>query len=102
MGADFQEFRRRERRLVALRCIAEGNGSANDSMLQRMLQLWGLPLSREQTRELIGWLDKRDLVRVAEIDDGRVLRADITTAGRDIATGVATHPDIAPRSSLTD
>lgn len=92
----YDAFRRRECRLVILRCTATGNGTSNDSMLERLLAHWGLRVTRAQVRTELAWLRENGFVALTPLDHD-VLRVTITRRGREIADGRATHPDITPR-----
>ena len=90
---------RRELRLVILRCMIESDGSANDSMLTRMVLSWsGIRASRERVRETIDWLAEHGFVRVKRLHGGTLLRVEITDHGRRIANGDDTHPEVHRRA----
>lgn len=92
----YAEFRERECRLVILRVTAEGAGTANDALIERMLAHWGLRVTRAQVRTSLAWLQENGFVTTTQLDHD-VLRVAITRRGREIADGRATHPDITPR-----
>ena len=94
-----QVFMRRELRLVLLRCMIESDGSANDSMLTRMVMQWaGIRASRERVREAVDWLADHGFVRVKHLHGGTLMRVEITDHGRRIANGDDTHPEIHRRA----
>lgn len=94
-----QRFMRRELRLVLLRCMLESDGSANDSMLTRMVFSWGgIRAPRERVRQTIEWLAEHGFVRVKRLHGGSLLRVEITEGGRRIANGDDTHPEIHRRA----
>ena len=98
---NYRAFAEKERRLVVLRITAEGSGVANDRLLVSGLAHWGLAGSLAQTRTTIAWLTAQGFVTTTDLAGG-VLRVTITRAGREIADGRATHPDITPRTAQAD
>lgn len=81
-----------ERRLVILRLLAE-SGVANDSVLAKGLDAWGLVSSRDQVRTSLAWLAEQGLVETASIE-GRYVRAEITERGAETARGIVAVPGV--------
>ena len=97
----YRSFAERERRLVVLRLTAEGSGIANDRLLRTGLAHWGLGGTLDQVRTTIAWLTDNGFLTVRQLDPD-ILRVTITRAGRDLAEGRATHPDVTPRTAQVD
>ena len=97
MTLAYREFAEKHRRLVVLRVTNEGNGTANDRLLADALEHWGLTGTLDQVRTTVQWLADQGFVAVSNLP-GDVLRVTITRSGREIVTGRAKHPDIAPRT----
>lgn len=97
MSRGYRAFAERHRRLVVLRVTAEGNGTANDRLLADALEHWGLTGTLDQVRTTVKWLADNGFLTLEELP-GDVLKVKITRSGREVATGRASHPDIAVRN----
>ena len=95
----YTDLLRADRRLVILRLTAEGNGSANDSILRRGLEVWGLPCSRDGLAEDVARLVEEGCAERGDLpDDHYVVR--ITGRGRDVVAGTITVAGITRPESL--
>ncbi|AJF07774.1 VpaChn25_0724 family phage protein [Geoalkalibacter subterraneus] len=75
-------------RLVILKALAEDQGySANESILQEILGLFGHTVTRDRVRTELGWLEEQGLVTVGDTAGIKVAR--ITGRGIDVSTGAA-------------
>jgi len=75
-----------DQRLVILRCLSKCPGySANDSILDDILEQFGHRTSRDLVRTHIRWLEEQGLLSVEMA--GNTLTAQITQRGIDVATG---------------
>ncbi|WP_429885366.1 ArsR family transcriptional regulator [Geoalkalibacter halelectricus] len=84
----FAEVLAADTRLLILRSLCEDQGySANESILQEMLALFGRNLSRDRLRTELRWLEEQGLVEVSEVTG--VMVAKINGRGCDVAAGVA-------------
>ena len=92
----YRRFAEREARLCVLRVVAEGNGTANDAVVKAALNHYGFRFGTEATRELLDWLEHRELVALRDLPEGVILIT-ATERGLDVAAGRETHPDITPR-----
>ncbi len=82
-----------EQRLVALRILQAGNGySTNESILRKAMERWGLAISRDALRTMLGWLAEQGLVTITDVSGYMV--AKLTQRGADVATGVAPVPGV--------
>lgn len=85
---EYLELVNAEQRLVMLRALSEMNGSSNESMLQTVLQTYGLPAARDQVKNHLQWLSEQALVRVETV--GGTMVAYLTHRGHDVSCGRAT------------
>jgi Fe2+ or Zn2+ uptake regulation protein len=75
-------------RLVILKALAENQGySANESILQEILGLFGHTVTRDRMRTELGWLEEQGLVTVCDAAGIKVAR--ITGRGIEVSTGAA-------------
>ena len=89
--SDYGEHLAQHRRITLLRLLEGGGGSANESILQDALEQCGLGamLTRAVTRELLKWLEDRNLIRIEWF--GQTLAvAHITERGVNVAKGKET------------
>lgn len=83
----YQQIVNEEQRLVILRGLEDLNGKSNDSMLQTVLESYGLSASRDQVKNHILWLEEQGLVRIERL--GETLVVHQTQRGHDVACGRA-------------
>ncbi len=77
-------------RLALLRALAEAvEFTANDSILAMRMDELGLPVTRDQLRTQIGWLEEQGLIRVTRPTDSLIV-ACLRQRGADVALGRAT------------
>ncbi len=83
----FRDFVSEKRRLTILRYLAEEDGySANDSVMQTVVNKYGFSCSRDMVRGDYAWLRDMGMATVEEISD-TVHTAKITQRGLDVAAG---------------
>jgi repressor of nif and glnA expression len=86
-----------DQRLVILRHLEETTGTANDSVLQKVLDTWGHKISRDQMKTHLHWLQEQGLITIEPVMNTDV--ATITGRGHDVANGRANVPGVGvPRS----
>lgn len=86
-----------DQRLVILRHLEENTGTANDSVLQKVLNRWGHKISRDKTKTHLHWLKEQGLVTIEPVMNTDV--ATITSRGHDVANGCVEVPGVGlPRS----
>lgn len=81
-----------DRRLVILRSITDCGGKANESVLQTCLDSYGHPISRDEVRTLLSWLEENRLVNITNIAGCMV--ASLTGRGIDVTEARATVPGV--------
>ncbi|PHS66354.1 MAG: hypothetical protein COB09_02520 [Thalassobium sp.] len=81
-----------DQRLVILRMLEESNGSANDSVLQKVLGTYGHRISRDQVKTHLYWLNEQSLITIESVMGTDV--ATITGRGIDVALGHARVPGV--------
>lgn len=81
-----------DRRLVLLRSITDCGGMANESILQTCLDSYGHPVSRDEVRTHLSWLDENRLVSLTSI--AGCLVASLTGRGQDVCEGRVTVPGV--------
>lgn len=75
-----------DQRLVILRCLAKCPGySANDSILDDVLEQFGHRISRDLVRNHIRWLEEQGLLSVETA--GNTLTTQITQRGIEVSAG---------------
>lgn len=89
----YSDLIQNDQRLVILRTLNEMNGSANDSVLQKVLDRYGHRISRDQVKTHLYWLAEQGLVGIESVMSIDV--ATITSRGVDVAGGHATVPGVA-------
>jgi DeoR/GlpR family transcriptional regulator of sugar metabolism len=92
MSGLFDTLRTEDRRLAIVRLLEE-QPSANDGVLQSLLEMLGHAVSRDVVRSDLAWLDEQGLVSV-EVVMGRVHVATITDRGVDVAKGRSVVPGV--------
>jgi len=84
----YKQILQEDQRLVILRSLDDMQGySANDSILQTVLEQYGHGISRDQVRTHINWLEEQGLIIVESA--GETLVATLSTRGVDVAQGRA-------------
>lgn len=82
---DKENIFQQDQRLVLLRSLVEAGFDANESILQRCLDLYGHRISRDLVRTHLRWLAEQGLVMLNEVSG--CLVATITARGIDVAEG---------------
>lgn len=86
---DFLDYTMGHARLAILRCLtAAVQHTANDSVLAAEMERLGLPVTRDQLRSQLGWLEEQGLIRLARPTDSLVV-ATLRERGADVAIGRA-------------
>lgn len=96
---NFADILQEDRRLAALRILAECGDELNTSVLHSALESLGHRMSRDAVEALAAWLDEQGLVRLESV--GPVTVVLLTLRGHDVARGRARHPGVkkpAPRA----
>lgn len=76
-------------RLAVLRALVNTPlGTANDSVLFDEMDRLGLPVTRDQLRGQLTWLEEQGLIRLLRPTEGLIV-ATIRERGADVATGRA-------------
>ena len=81
-----------DQRLVILRHLEESTGTANDSVLQKVLAAWGHKVSRDKVKTHLHWLDEQGLISIETVLNTDV--ATITGRGHDVANGCVEVPGV--------
>ena len=93
MKPDFSTHLTEDRRLVVLRVLAESSGyTANEYILQQMLEQFGHVASIDRIRADLAWLHEQQLLTVSQVADVHIAR--ITARGQDVAAGRTVVPGI--------
>lgn len=88
-GANFYDYTMGHARLAILRALVEAvQHTANDSVLAMLMEQLGLPVTRDQLRGQLGWLEEQGLVRLLRPSDSLVV-ASLRERGADVALGRA-------------
>ena len=78
-----------DQRLVILRGLHDMQGySANDSIIQTVLEQYGHRISRDQVRTHLSWLSEQGLISIQSV--GETFVATLTNRGSDVSTGRST------------
>lgn len=88
----FKETVKQDQRLVILRSLNDLSGTANDSVLQKILAQWGHRISRDQVKTHLYWLNEQELVEIESVMSTDV--ATITSRGVDVADGLSRVPGV--------
>jgi Fe2+ or Zn2+ uptake regulation protein len=84
---DFWTYTMGHARLAVLRALFESiEHTANDSMLSDVMERLGLPITRDQLRGQLGWLEEQGLIRLKRPTDGLVV-ATLRERGGEVARG---------------
>ena len=93
MKPDFSTHLTEDRRLVVLHVLAESAGyTANEYILQQMLEQFGHVASIDRIRADLAWLHEQQLLTVSQVADVHIAR--ITARGQDVAAGRTVAPGI--------
>ena len=96
---DYAHLARKHRRLAILRFLKDCDGyTANGSIIRDVLNGVGIGSTSDQVTTELVWLKEQGMIALEDL--GTLLLATATTRGVEIATGLASHPDIqrpAPR-----
>jgi Fe2+ or Zn2+ uptake regulation protein len=88
-GANFYDYTMGHARLAILRALTEAvQHSTNDSILAMLMEQLGLPVTRDQLRGQLGWLEEQGLVRLMRPADSLVV-VTLRERGADVALGRA-------------
>ena len=92
-SVDFFEYTMGHARLAILRALLleAPQNTANDSVLAMLMETLGLPVTRDQLRTQLGWLEEQGLIRLGRPTDS-LLVAQLRERGGDVAMGRA-HVD---------
>ena len=83
----YQDMLNQDQRLVILRSLGDVNGTANDSILNKMLDAYGHKISRDQVKTHLFWLEEQGLITLDSVLNTEV--ATITGRGIDVSEGRA-------------
>jgi len=98
MAPNFYDYTMGHARLAILRALTEApQHTGNDSLLSMLMEQLGLPVTRDQLRTQLGWLEEQGLIRLARPTDSLVV-ATLRERGADVAVGRA-HVDGIQRPS---
>ena len=93
MKPDFSTHLTEDRRLVVLRVLAESAGyTANEYILQQMLEQFGHVVSIDRVRTDLAWLQEQQMLTISDVADVQIAR--ITARGQDVAAGRTVAPGI--------
>ena len=93
MKPDFSTHLTEDRRRVVLRVLAESAGyTANEYILQQMLEQFGHVASIDRIRADLAWLHEQQLLTVSQVADVHIAR--ITARGQDVAAGRTVVPGV--------
>lgn len=89
MKVNFYDYTMGHARLAILRALTEATQhTANDSVLTTVMDQLGLPVTRDQLRTQLGWLEEQGLIRLTRPTDS-LLVASLRERGGDVAVGRA-------------
>lgn len=88
----FKDTIEQDQRLVILRSLKDLSGTANDSVLQKVLAQWGHRISRDQVKTHLHWLNEQGLLEIESVMSTDV--ATITGRGVDVADGLSRVPGV--------
>lgn len=93
MKDDFSAHLAEDRRLVILRVLLESAGfTANEFILQRMLETFGHVVTLDRVRTDVAWLGEQELVTYELVAGMQI--AKLTGRGEDVAQGRAVQPGV--------
>ena len=88
-GRDFFDYTMGHARLAILRALTEAvQHTVNDSVLSSLMDQLGLPVTRDQLRTQLSWLEEQGLIRLTRPTEGLVV-ATLRERGADVAIGRA-------------
>ena len=88
-AANFFDYTMGHARLAVLRALTEAPTlTSNDSLLMGEMERLGLPLTRDQLRGQLGWLEEQGLIRLARPSDSLIV-ATLRERGGEVAIGRA-------------
>lgn len=86
---DFFDYTMGHARLAVLRALVEAaQHTANDSVLASEMDRLGLPVTRDQLRNQLRWLEEQGLIRLTRPTDA-LLVASLRERGAEVAVGRA-------------
>jgi Fe2+ or Zn2+ uptake regulation protein len=89
VSASYFDYAMGHVRLAVLRALTEApTHSANDSVLSTAMGELGLPVTRDQLRTQLGWLEEQQLVRLHRPKDTMIV-ATLRERGAEVALGRA-------------
>ncbi|WP_028294275.1 VpaChn25_0724 family phage protein [Oceanobacter kriegii] len=88
----YQDILNQDQRLVILRSLNDVNGTANDSIINKMLDAYGHKVSRDVVKTHLYWLEEQGLISLDSVMSTDV--ATITGRGIDVAQGRARVPGV--------
>lgn len=89
MSPNFYDFTMGHARLAVLRALAgAAQHTANDSVLSTEMDRLGLPVTRDQLRTQLGWLEEQGLVRLNRPTENLIVVM-LRERGADVAIGRA-------------
>lgn len=98
MSGNYYDYVIGHARLAVLRALVEASShTGNDSVLMTEMDRLGLPLTRDQLRGQLGWLEEQGLVRLSRPSETLIV-ATLRERGADVALGRA-HVDGVQRPS---
>lgn len=75
MKTDFSTHLTEDRRLVVLRVLAESSGyTANEFILQQMLEQFGHVVSIDRVRTDLAWLQEQQMLTIGDVADVQIAR----------------------------
>jgi Fe2+ or Zn2+ uptake regulation protein len=84
---NFYDYTMGHARLSILRALANAvQHTANDSVLMAVMDQLGLPVTRDQLRGQLGWLEEQGLIRLTRPTDS-LLVASLRERGAEVAVG---------------
>lgn len=81
-----------DQRLVILRFLSENQGTANESVINKVLESYGHKISRAQVKNHLYYLVEQDLIELETVLNTDV--AHITDRGVDVSAGRAKVPGV--------
>tara|TARA_B100000678_G_scaffold258309_1_gene237789 strand:- start:3414 stop:3713 length:300 start_codon:yes stop_codon:yes gene_type:complete len=92
--SSLQQLMSETERLLILRILKEASGyCANESIIDRSMDLWGNSISRDKVRAHLTWLEEQEVVSLEEMSG--YLVATLRQRGLDLTEGTCTLPGVA-------
>ncbi len=88
----FKQKETEDQRLVVLRSLIDFGYSANESIIQDFLEMFGHTVSRDKVRGHFAWLSEQGLITYEDVLGCYV--AKLTARGQDVAEGRASVPGV--------